>query len=119
TSANPQYSQWANTLARTKMTSGCGETTHCSKEPSSKSLRNNPSNDNKTASNAATHNKPGDNVCNICDSGPTAKGNKAITMAKNTNGLTSSAGRRNMRRVSRTNNSVKTLLIKRSALNQA
>src|SRR5690554_5943576 len=110
TNAKPQYSQCASTLARTITTNGCGETTHCSSEPSSKSLRNNPSSDNNTANKAATQIKPGDKVCSSCVSGPTAKGNNAITMVKNTNGLTSSAGRRKTMRVSRNSINIKTLL---------
>src|SRR5690606_4688416 len=55
TSARPVNNQWARTLASTNSANGCGETTHCSSEPSSKSLRNSPSSDSSTASSAASH----------------------------------------------------------------
>ncbi len=115
TSANPENIQCASTLARTRSAKGCGETTHCSSDPSSKSLRNRPSSESSTANNAATQISPGEIVCNSCDSGPTASGNRAMTMAKNTNGLASSAGRRNNSRLSRASNSVKTLLMRLAA----
>src|SRR5690606_14372201 len=64
-----------------------------------------------TASSAATHTRPGDRVSSSLLSGPTASGNSATTMPKNTSGLSSSAGRRHSRRASRTSSWVNTLLI--------
>ncbi len=111
TRASPENSQCASTLASTRRARGCGERTHCSREPSSKSLRNSPSSESSTANSAATQTRPGDKVCSNWLSGPTARGNRAMTMAKNTSGLASSAGRRNSRRASRARSRLKTLLM--------
>ncbi|MNT33784.1 hypothetical protein D3C72_1697270 [compost metagenome] len=119
TRAKPENSQFASTLANTRRGKGCGERTHCSSEPSSKSLRNSPSSESSTANSAATHTNPGDRVCNSCVSGPTANGNRAITMAKNTSGLASSAGRRNNSRASRATKRLNTSLIEYAVPDQA
>ena len=111
TSASPEKTQCASTLTRTRRAKGCGERTHCSSDPSSKSLRNSPSSESSTANSAATQTSPGDKVCNNCVSGPTASGNNAITIAKNTSGLASSAGRRASSRASRCSNRMNTLLM--------
>ncbi|MCY1505706.1 hypothetical protein D9M68_399280 [compost metagenome] len=118
TRANPEKSQCASTLARTRSGRGCGETTHCSREPSSKSLRKSPSSESSTANRAATQTRPGERLCNNCVSGPTASGNNATTMAKNTSGLANSAGRRTSRRASRATSRVKTLLMRGVAPDQ-
>src|SRR5690606_20106346 len=111
TSAKPLNSQCASTLANTRRGRGCDERTHCSSEPSSKSLRKSPSSESSTANSAATQTSPGERVCNNCVSGPTASGNRATTMAKKTSGFARSDGRRASRRISRDSNWVKTLLM--------
>ncbi|MNR37259.1 hypothetical protein D3C85_1552620 [compost metagenome] len=64
TSARPEKAQCASTLAKTRRARGCGERTHCSSDPSSKSLRKSPSSESKTDKSAATQTNPGDKVCN-------------------------------------------------------
>ncbi len=60
-------------LGQHQKSQGCGERTHCSREPSSKSLRNSPSSESSTANSAATQTRPGDKVCSNWLSGPTAR----------------------------------------------
>src|SRR5690606_5485535 len=70
----PVTSQCTRIFASTVKYKGCGLISICSSEPSSKSLRNKPSRDNKVANSAITQIIPGAILASTPDSGLMPKG---------------------------------------------
>ena len=82
----PLKNQCTAILHAIKTHKGWGDSTHCSKTPSSKSLANSRSSDKVELSKAATHNTPGAKVFNRSGVGLKLKGNSVTTKLKNTKG---------------------------------
>src|ERR1700694_1124765 len=101
TSATPVTNQCAKVFATTMSVSPCPESASCSKVPSSASLLNSASSDNRDDSSAATQSTPGAMSRSSDNSKLNPKGNNVVTIKKNTKGCNNWSGRRKLRHSSR------------------
>ena len=100
-------------LGQNQKRQGCGETTHCSSDPSSKSLRKSPSSESRTANRPPPRPAPEKGFATIASQGR-RPGEQGDDDSEEHQGLASSAGRRNSRRASRATTRPNTRIMRRA-----